>query len=45
MFPTTESSCGSAPNFPLTKYAGFETSLQPYILEYGAPCRPDVIVR
>ena len=24
---------------------GFETASQPYLLKYGAPCRPDVIVR
>ena len=25
--------------------AGFDFSSRPYLLKYGAPCRPDVIVR
>ena len=38
-----ESFYGSTPNIS-SEIAGFETSSRPYLLKYGAPCRPDVIV-
>ena len=41
----TESCYGSPPQLFLNEIAGFETSSRPYLLKYGAPCPPDVIVR
>ena len=40
----SESFYGSPPNISLTEIAGFETSSRPYILKYGAPCHPNMIV-
>ena len=43
--PSGESFYGSPRKISLTKIADFETSSRPYLLKYGAPCHPDVIVR
>ena len=34
-----------APQLFFSEIAGFETNAWPYLLEYGVPCHPDVIVR
>ena len=44
-FPSLKSFYGSPPNISFNNTAGFKTSGQPYLLKYGAPCPPDVIVR
>ena len=44
-FDATESFYGNPPQLFSNDIAGFETSSRPYILKYGAPCHPDVIVR
>ena len=41
---SVESFYVSPPTFVLTKSSVFETSSRPYLLKYGAPCHPDVIV-
>ena len=35
----------STPQLFFNEIAGFETISRPYLLRYGAPCHPDVIVR